>query len=249
VRSFLCYAAPFASVRKYLRSPGDGRFCPQIPASVFLRALLITRLLRSASFLAVESWVRSRAQGGLGVRQSFGDDALAYFTAGLDVERLRQATAGAVSQAKRNKSFQESSRIGLALDGTGASRSSQKGCEGCRPIRNEKKEIVSYHHKLVMVSLVGTGLSLPLDVESYGPGDSEYTAGQRLMQRTVRNLGARFADYVVVDGGFATSLFLHVVGDAGLKVVARLKGNLPELISGFVSPKPSKPLPGIPSSS
>ena len=34
---------------------------------------------------------------------------------------------------------------------------------------------------------------------------------------------------MVVDGGFATVPFLHVAGKAGWPVVARLKGNLPEL--------------------
>jgi hypothetical protein len=80
-----------------------------------------------------------------------------------------------------------------------------------------------------MVSVVGTGLSLPYDVEPYGPGDSEYSAGQRLLARAVKHLGSRFADYVVVDGGFASAPFLHVAGNLGLKAVARLKGNLPEL--------------------
>jgi hypothetical protein len=42
-------------------------------------------------------------------------------------------------------------------------------------------------------------------------------------------LGARFADYVAVDGGFATAPFLHVADEVGLLVVARLKDNLPEL--------------------
>ena len=228
-RPFLRYAARFASVKQYFRSPGDGRLRPQIPAAVLLRALLVTRLLRGASFLAVEAWVRSPARRGLGVRQSFGDDALAYFTERLDVERLRSATAGVAKQAKRNKAFQESRWIGLGLDGTGAGRSEKERCAGCRPIRNDKKEIVGYHHKLAMISVVGTGLSLPLDVEPYGPGDSEYAAGQRLLRRTVDNLGSRFADYAVVDGGFATAPFLHVVGETGLKVVARLKANLPEL--------------------
>lgn len=202
---------------------------PQIPAAVFLRALLVTRLLRDVSFLAVEALVRSSARQGIGVRISFGDDALGYFTKRLEVDRLREATAGVVKQAKRNKAFQDSRWIGLAIDGTGAGRSRENKCEDCRPIRNEQKEIVGYHHKLVMVSVVGTGLSLPVDVEPYGPGDSEYAAGQRLLQRAVKNLGPRFADYVVADGAFATAPFLHAVGDIGLKIVARLKGNLPEL--------------------
>jgi hypothetical protein len=42
-------------------------------------------------------------------------------------------------------------------------------------------------------------------------------------------LGPRFADYLLVDGGFATAPFLHVADDLGLPVVARLKANLPEL--------------------
>ena len=49
------------------------------------------------------------------------------------------------------------------------------------------------------------------------------------MRRAVGNVGVRFADYVVVDGEFATAPFVHAVGDQGLYVVARLKDNLPEL--------------------
>jgi hypothetical protein len=82
---------------------------------------------------------------------------------------------------------------------------------------------------VVLLSVVGTGLALPVDVEPYGPEDSEYNAGQRLLRRAVEPLGRRFADYVVVDGEFATAPFLHTVGDLGLSTVARLKGNLPEL--------------------
>jgi hypothetical protein len=212
-----------------VRAPGDGRVCPQIPAGSLLRSLLIARLLREESFLAVESLVCSPARQKIGVRASFGNDVLGYFTERLDAEKLRRATVGVVRQAKRNKAFQDSRWIGLAVDGTGAGRSREKKCEGCRPVRNKKKEIIGYHHKVTMISVVGTGLSLPVDVEPYGPGDSEYAAGQRLVRRAVTNLGTRFADYVVGDGGFATAPFLHVVGDLGMKVVARLKDNLPEL--------------------
>jgi len=78
-------------------------------------------------------------------------------------------------------------------------------------------------------AVVGGDLILPVDVEAYGPGDSEYAAGQRLLRRVRANLGARFIDYVVVDGEFATAPFLHVTAGSGWPVVARLKGNLPEL--------------------
>lgn len=163
------------------------------------------------------------------VQRSFGDDALGYFTERLDVESLRGAGVAVVRQAKRNKAFEESRWIGLAIDGTGAGRSREQRCLGCRPVRNKKKEIVGYGHHLVMASVVGTKLSLPFDVEPYGPGDSEYSAGERLLRRAVKKLGRRFADYAVVDGKFATAPFLHAAGEEGLRVVARLKDNLPEL--------------------
>jgi hypothetical protein len=194
-----------------------------------LRSLVAGRLLRHKSFHAVESLVCSPARQAIGVRTAFGDDVLGYFTERLDAHRLRKAIAGIVRQAKRNKAFQESRWIGLALDGTGAGRSREKQCPECRPVRNEADEIVSYHHSVVMASVVGTTLSLPLDVEPYGPGDSEYSAGQRLLPRVKENLGSRFCDYVVADGKFATAPFLHTVGETGLRVVARLKQNLPEL--------------------
>jgi len=218
-------------LKSYLQAPGDGRKQGRIPATALLWALLMGALLRRVAFAAIEALVCSRARRALDVSRSFGDDALSYFTERLDPDATRQATVRAVHQAKRHKAFDDCCFIGLALDGTGAGRSHEKGCDGCRPYRNQKRESVGYHHKLVMISVVGTGLTLPLDVEPYGPGHSEYNAGRRLLRRAVRNLGRRFADYVVVDGDFATAPFLHDAGDLGLFVVARLKNNLPELFA------------------
>jgi len=89
--------------------------------------------------------------------------------------------------------------------------------------------VVGQVHRLVAVSVVGTGLTLPCDAEPYGAGDSEYAAGQRALQRVVAHLGPRLAHYVVVDGEYATAPFLHTAGELGLGVVARLKDNLPLL--------------------
>jgi len=52
-------------------------------------------------------------------------------------------------------------------------------------------QIVGYRHHLVLLSVVGTSLSLPVDVEPYGPDDSEYDAGQRLLRRAVDQLGRK----------------------------------------------------------
>lgn len=121
--------------------------------------------------------------------------------------------------------------IGLAIDGTTGGRCRAQGCGLCRPFRHPNKVIVGYRHHWAMISVVGRGLSLPFDVEPYRPADSEYAAGQRLLRRAVAKLGPRFADYVVVDGEFATAPLLHVADQVGLRVVARLKENLPELLA------------------
>lgn len=109
----------------------------------------------------------------------------------------------------------------MAIDGTTAGRCRSHACPLCRPFPNAAKQIVGYRHHLVAISVVGAGLSLPFDVEPYGPGEGEYAAGQRLLARALSALGVRLADYLVVDGGFATAPFPHAAGRAGFPMVAR----------------------------
>lgn len=230
-RHLFRYVTGCLGLRAYLARPGDGRPQPQIPARGLLWALLIGRLLRETSFHALEQLVRSSACRALCVSTRFGDDTLGYFTERLDPGPTRAALRDVVRLAKRNKAFDNCRFIGLAIDGTSAGRSRSPGCPVCRPFRNAKKEVVGYHHHFAAISVVGAGLSLPFDVEPYGPGDSEYAAGQRLLARAVHALGVRFAGYLVVDGEFATAPFLHAANQAGVPVVARLKENLPELLA------------------
>jgi hypothetical protein len=223
------YAVERLGLQSYFRHCGDGRQHPRKSAPDLIWALLAGHGLRQTSFHAIEALVHSPAHAALGLRCRFGDDTLGYFTERLDPEPTRRALIAALHRAKRNKAFDESPRIGLALDGTTVGHCHENGCARCRPYRNAEKEIIGYRHHLALITVVGTGLSLPFDVEPYGPGDSEYAAGQRLLRRVMPVLGPRFADYLVVDAGFATSTFLHTAGSLGLPVVARLKDNLPEL--------------------
>src|SRR5437879_3872065 len=116
--------------------------------------------------------VLSRAgRRGLRVARGFGDDALAYFTERLDVGPTRTALSATVRRAKRNKAFSASGWIGVAIDGTGAGHCQAAGCGLCHPVRNAQGEVIGYLHHFVLISVVGAGLTLPFDVEPYGPGD------------------------------------------------------------------------------
>lgn len=154
---------------------------------------------------------------------------MGYFTERLNPAPTRAALASVLRRAKRNKAFEGCRFVGLAVDGTTGGRRRKSSCRLCCPYRNAARKIAGYRHHLVMAAVVGADLTLPLDVEPYGPRDSEYAAGQRLLRRVHAHVEARFLDYVVVDGGLATAPFLHTVGDLGWHVVARLKANLPEL--------------------
>jgi hypothetical protein len=224
------YACHCLGLKSYFQRPGDGRSHPHIPARDVVWAVVIGHVLRVASFLRLEWLAHSPVCAELGLQGPFGDDALAYCTERMDPETTRAALATALRQAKRNKAFENSRFIGLALDGTGAGRTYKEPCPLCDPIQDPKGEVHGQLHHFVLISVVGTGgLTLPVDVEPYGAGDSEYAAAQRLLRRTVDHLGARFADYVVGDGEYATAPFLHCSGEVALPVVARLKENLPSL--------------------
>jgi hypothetical protein len=218
-------------LKSYLRDPGDGRSRPQIRARDLLWGLLVGVILRENSFHAIQALVRSSARRATGVGRDFSDDSLGYFAERLSIEPTRKAMARTANIAKRNKAFDDCRLIGLAVDGTGAGACQEEQCNLCHPVRNEKKEIVSYVHHFCMASVIGSNMTLPVDVEPYAPGDCEYNAAQRLLSRLIANLGSRFADFVVGDGAFATAPFLHTAGSLGLRVIARLKGNLPELFA------------------
>jgi len=229
-RALLRFVLHHLGLQRYLDQPGDGRPQPAIPARVLLWAMLVGRVLRENSFYGMEQIVRLVGCRVLGLEQSFSNDALNYFVERLDPATSRSALIEVVRHAKRGKAFQDCRFIGLALDGTGAGRSQQSHCAWCRPIRDAQHHVIGYHHKLVTISVVGTGLTLPFDVEPYGPGDSELTAAKRLLTRVMGSLGTRFADYLVVDGEYAGAPFLHAANRLGLRVVARLKNNLPLLL-------------------
>ena len=241
IRRWQAFVTQHTGLGPYLAAPGDGRVAPVIPARALLWAVLAAYVLRDGAFHAVEALVRSPARRALGIRRPFGDDTVAYFTERLDVRATRAALVTAVRQAKRRKGFDDVSRIGLVLDGTTVGRCPSIRCPWCHPVivphtdaagvRGPIGTVVGQHHKLSLLSVVGGAVPLPVDVEPYGPGDSESAASLRLLIRGVAALGPRFAQYVVADGLYANAPFLHAVGDHGLAALVRLKANLPTLFA------------------
>jgi hypothetical protein len=231
IRKVRDYAKSSLGLESYLRRPGDGRTRPQIGATDLVWAQLSCQILQKTSFHDVERLVRSGVARELALNRTFSEDSLAYFNTRLDPQPTRAALAATVKRAKRNKVFRGQVRIGLAIDGTGAGRcrAKSKVCELCRPYCDDKGNVLGHKHELVMATVVGVGLTLPIDVEPYGQGDCELTAGRRLLPRIVAALGSRFADYLVADAKFAAAQFLNEVAELGLHAVVRLKDNVPNL--------------------
>lgn len=231
IRKVRDYATRSLGLEQYLRRPGDGRKRPQIRATDLLWAQVSGQILQKTSFHDVERLVRSGVARELALNRVFSEDSLAYFNARLDPQPTRAALVAAAKRAKRNKVFRGQARIGLAIDGTGAGRcrAKSKVCKYCRPFKDDEGNVVGHKHEIVMASVVGVGLSLPVDVEPYEQGDCELAGGQRLLARSTKALGSRFADYVVADAKFAAAPFLNDAVRLGLHAVVRLKDNVPSL--------------------
>src|SRR6202022_3491779 len=120
------YVTRRLGLRSFLHSPGDGRKYPQIPAKTLLWALLLGQLLRECSFHGIESLVRLSGCRALLVNRTFSDDALGYFTERLHVAPCREALAGVLRRAKRDKAFAKNTFIGLAVDGSTGGRRQQE---------------------------------------------------------------------------------------------------------------------------
>lgn len=223
------YVTQCLRLAAYFQRPGDGRLRPRIAARAMVWGLVLGHVLREDTFAGVEALVRSRVRRALAVGQAFGNDALAYFTARLAARPTRASVAAVLRWAKRSKVFAGTAWIGLAVDGTTTACYAKPRCRYCRPLRDEQQRLLGYRHHVVLLSVVGSPMLLPCDVEPYGPGDSESAAALRVLRRGSAALGPRYADYVVADGAFASARFLHAVGALGLHAVVRLKQNVPTL--------------------
>jgi len=136
------YACHCLGLKSYFRRPGDGRTHPHIPAQDIVWAVVVGHILRVPSFFRLEWLVHSPVRTELGVRTPFRDDSLAYCTERMDPETTRVALAATLRQAKRNKAFENSRFIGLALDAPGGPTKSPVRCAIQSKMRRETSTVV-----------------------------------------------------------------------------------------------------------
>ena len=105
------------------------------------------RNLKLTHYRLVHSPVRAES----GIKRQFGDDALAYCSERMDPEATRLALASALHQAKRNKAFENSRFIGLALDGTGAGCTHKEPCRLCDPVKDPKGAVHGWLHLISLL--------------------------------------------------------------------------------------------------
>ncbi len=97
--------------------------------------------------------------------------------------------------------------IGLAIDGTGAGRTTRKACPLCHPVQDANGKVTCQTHNLGMIGVVGTG--------------SPYRSTSSRMRRATANMP--------LANGSCNEPFLHTADAVNLPIIARLKHNLPEL--------------------
>jgi len=138
------YAAGRLKLKRYFACCGDGRSQPRLPARALLWAMLAGQFLRQTAFHAVETIARTARLRKIGIERRFSDDALDYFSERVDPASTRQALIDVLHRAKRNKAFQDSPFLGLAVDGTTVGRCREKVADGVVPTgtRNRRSWVI-----------------------------------------------------------------------------------------------------------
>ena len=120
------------------------------------------QILRQSSFHAVEALVRSSARRTLSIATPLCERLPGLFHQRLDPGPTRRALLSLIRGAKRNKAFDDCRWIGLALDGTGAGWRTPAVSPSVGRSRTLRTDL-GCRRSFVMISVVGTGLSLPCD--------------------------------------------------------------------------------------
>lgn len=150
-----------------------------------------------------------------------------------DLQGQREIIALVAQEGKRKKVFDrlydDSHWVG-ALDGQEPYCSFKRCCPECltREIKVGDEIKTQYYHRYVVLQLVGVVPVLELDIEPLLPGDTEASAGLRLLRRFTGRC-PRFLDAVTFDAFYLQAPFVLEALKFGLTLVIVLKQENREL--------------------
>lgn len=152
---------------------------------------------------------------------------------GCDLQGQREIIALVAQEGKRKKVFDrlyDDSHWVAALDGQEPYCSFKRCCPEClkREIKVGDEIKTQYYHRYVVLQLVGVTPVLELDIEPLLPGDTEASAGLRLLERFTKRC-PRFLDAVTMDAFYLQAPFVLEALKFGVTLVIVLKQENREL--------------------
>jgi len=195
-------------------------------------------VLRLGSLNALEEKFRDRQRRRkweklLGGRPPSAE-AVGYYAERVDVDSLRLVLLFLYVCLQRNRQigkFRIQGRLVLALDGHELFSSYRRSCDHCcqRTIKTKQGELLQFYHRIVVASLVGGPIPLPLDVEEVRPGEDEIAAAVRLLERLQKRYPKAY-DVVTGDALYADSRLIAFLRKHNKHLIAVLKENHPDLL-------------------
>lgn len=206
----------------------DARQRPGVGSRAVFLSIFGMHALRLGSFntLEAELNVPQRWDPWVGARKPSAD-TLGYALDRFDLAPLRDALARAGKQAKRGKVFRRTYpdlHWAAALDGIETYASRKRCCPQCltRKVTVGGAELTEYYHRQVALQMIGLTPALILDAEPLEPGDTEVSAGLRLLER-VRGTLPRFIDVLSLDAFYLQAPFVSRALELGYALVIVLK--------------------------
>jgi len=221
----------------------DHRVKPEIPATVFAKAILMLWLCRLPSLNALELFGRRGAGRRFLHHGMPSADQIANISEILDVPGLRALLGRMYKRLVRNKVLRPLRGHRLAvIDGHEINASYDRCCPRCQKRRitvNGEKRI-QYYHRAVVFLLVGPGFRFLLDFELLRPHDDEGTAALRLVHRVLEAYPRCF-DILLGDGLYPQARLFKLLRRHGKHALVVLKDERRDVLKdarGLFGPEP-----------
>lgn len=238
IRRFFHYCDKVFDLPRILRTVQDGREQPEISGDAIWLSMLSLFVLRLGGLNALEQKFRDKKRRKkwkklLGDRPP-SSEAIGYYAERVDGDSLRSVLVFLYICLQRNrhiKKFRIHGNLVLALDGHELFSSYQRSCEQCckRTVKTKHGELTQFYHRIVLASLVGGPIFLPLDVEEVRPGEDEIAAAARLLERIQKHYPKAF-DVVTGDAIYADPRIVSFLRKHNKHLIAVLKENHPDLL-------------------